>query len=61
MRKILIERKKKRDRTNEGEDKEAKDELKKKVKTDAHINSLDRLSGEFRDVIRSRSSNPFLI
>ena len=58
MRKILLERKRKRkrDRANEGEDKEGKDDLKKKVKTDVHINPLDRLSGEFRDVIRSRSS-----
>jgi hypothetical protein len=45
MRKILIERKRKRDRANDAEDKEGKDELKKKVKTDIHLNSLDRLSG----------------
>lgn len=60
MRKILIERKKKRDRVQEG-DGDEKDELKKKVKTDVHLNSLDRLSGEFRDVIRSRNSNYLLI
>jgi len=63
MRKILLERKRKRkrDRANEGEDKEGKDDLKKKVKTDVHISPLDRLSGEFRDVIRSKNSKCYLI
>lgn len=27
-------------------------EPKKKLKMDTHINALDRLSGEFRDVLR---------
>lgn len=36
---------------------EVKEEPTKLVKEDFHIGALDRLGGEFRDVIRSRSSN----
>ena len=44
MRKKLIERKRKRDRKQE-EQNEVKDVLSKKLKTDVHINALDRLGG----------------
>ena len=33
----------------------------KKAKKDVYINSIDRLSGEFRDVIRDRKSTIFKI
>jgi hypothetical protein len=59
LRKSLIEKKKKRERKHDDED-EVKDPLGKKVKTDAHISALDRLGGEFRDVIRARGSNQLL-
>ncbi len=29
----------------------------KKVKTEVHLSTVDRLSGEFRDVLRERESN----
>ena len=32
----------------------------KKAKKDVYINSIDRLSGEFRDVIRDRKSTIFI-
>jgi hypothetical protein len=54
MRKALIERRKKKTKPEEDEE-DAKP--RKLVKEDAHLGVMDRLSGEFRDVIRTRESN----
>ena len=54
MRKALIE---KRARKERKEHEEVKEEPTKLVKEDFHMGALDRLGGEFRDVIRSRSSS----
>jgi hypothetical protein len=53
MRRAVIERRKKKEKKEEG-DEEVKP--RKLVKEDAHIGAMDRLSGEFRDVIRNRGS-----
>jgi hypothetical protein len=54
-RKNLLEKRQKKEKKENGDD-EVKDELRKKVKLDVHLNSMDRLGDEFRDVIRARNS-----
>ena len=53
-RKCLLEKKNKKEKKPE---EEVKGEPRKMVKIDPHINAMDRLTGEFRDVIRQRESN----
>ena len=59
-RKALIQMRKKKEKKEQPKE-EIDGKPTKKVKTDMHINTLDRLGGEFRDVIRARESKLFLI
>lgn len=58
MRKALMERRKKKEKKEEGEE-EVKP--RKLLKEDMHVGVMDRLGGEFRDVIRNRGSKTFSI
>lgn len=58
MRRAIIERRKKKEKKEEGEE-EARP--RKLVKEDAHVGVMDRLAGEFRDVIRNRGSKTLSI
>lgn len=53
LRKALIEKRKKKEKKEEGEE---DPKPRKIVKEDAHLGVMDRLGGEFRDVIRNRDS-----
>jgi predicted RNA-binding protein YlxR (DUF448 family) len=53
LRKALIEKRRKKEKREDGEEEE---KTRKLVKEDFPIGVMDRLGGEFRDVIRHRQS-----